>query len=124
MAHNGGNVLNTRDTESEDLDGEGRIEEAERLQRNMEGHVLREIEVGVERRLREERERSAQLREERERAAQAVATPRRGGPPAPGTATTPASEQGKRLHHVMQNLWEETEMTVAQAYGDYQEAIM
>ena len=90
----------------------------------MDAHVLREIEIGVERRLREERERSAQIREERERPAQAAATPRRAGPPAPGTATTPASEQRKRLHSVMQNLWEETEMTMAQAYGDYQEAIV
>ena len=88
---------------------------------------MREIEMGVERRMREERERSAQLREERERAtqareereraAQAAATPRRGGPPAPtGTNTTPASEQGKKLHQVMQNLWQDTEMSVAQAY--------
>ena len=103
MAHN---REDRRATESEGSEEEGGMaEEAARLQREMDAHMSREIELGVERRLREKRERSAQTREERERSAQAAATPRRAGPPAPGTATTPASEQGKRLHSVMQNLW-------------------
>ena len=92
MAHNGGNLLNMGDTESEDSDGEGRIREAERLQREADARVMRELEVGIERRLRDEFERAAQLREERERtariweererAAQDAVTTRRGGAPA------------------------------------------
>ena len=74
--------------------------------------------------LREERERAARIWEERDRAAQDAATPRRGGPLAPaGTVMTPASEQGKKLHQVMRNLWQDTKMSVAEAYKEYEEAI-
>ena len=140
MANYGANVTDpTVDTEEDGSEEENRSGEAgngsgetERLQKEADARATmrEELEVDIERRLRgefeqaarirEEKERAARIRAERERAAQNACTPRRGGPPAP---SSPASEQGKKLHLVMKNLWQDTEMSVTQAYQEYEEAI-
>ena len=81
-------------------------EEVARLQRDMNERVERQGEL--------------RLREERARMGHDVSTPRRAGPPAP---VTPASTPGKRLHSLVQRMWEETEMSVSQAYKEYEDAV-
>ena len=94
-------------TESEESEEEpGIAEQVARLQRQMDKQIERQVELRV--------------REERARMAQEAVTPRRTGPPAPGTL---ASLPGKRIHAIVQRMWEDTEMSVSQAYKEYEEAV-
>ena len=92
MAHNG--IPRLDDTEDSDRsEGDSRTaEEVARLQRVMDERVNSLVET--------------RLREERARLSQGVSTPRRAGPPAP---VTPASAAGKRVHSLVQRMWDQTE---------------
>ena len=86
--HNG--APRASDTEPDESEEEpGMAEQVARLQREMNEQI--EIQVAV------------RLREERARIAHDAATPRRAGPPAPGT---PTSILGKRIYSIVQRMWE------------------
>ena len=105
MAHNGAPRASDTDPDKSEEDP-GTAEQVARLQQQMNEQVERQV--------------AARMREERERTAQDTATPRRGGPPGPGT---PASILGKRIHSIVQRMWEETEMGVSQAFKEYEDAV-
>ena len=67
-----------------------------------------------------ERQVELRVREERARMAQEAATPRRTGPPAPGT---PASLPRKRIKDIVRRMWEDTEMSISQAFKEYEDAV-
>ena len=67
-----------------------------------------------------ERQVELRVREERARMAQEAVTPRRTGPPAPGT---PASLPGKRINDIVRRMWEDTEMSISQAFKEYEDAV-
>ena len=86
MVHNG--ALRAGVTESEESEGEpGMVEQIARLQKQMDVQIERQVELRV--------------REERARMAQEAVTPRRTGPPAPGT---PASLPRKRINDIMRRI--------------------
>ena len=87
----------------------------------MQQQMNEQIERQVAEKMREERARMAQaLAQDTARTAQGMTTPRRGGPPGPGT---PASTLGKRIHGHMRRMWEDTEMGISQAFTEYQDAM-